>query len=147
MLRIRRILYATDLSRVSRRAFRTAVAFARATRSHLVIVHVLSPLIPAVPPQTHEVVAQGQHERVERRLARLVAEARTAGVRASARLLEGVRMDEPIVQAARAAHVDLIVMAADGPRGVGPVLLGSVAARVVATAPCPVLAVRGRSIV
>jgi nucleotide-binding universal stress UspA family protein len=146
MLHIRQILYATDFSRQSRRAFHAAVALARATRSRLLIVHVVSPLILAVPPQTREEVDRSERARAERRLARLAAEARTAGVRALPRQLEGVRVDEPIVRAARAAHVDLIVMAAEGPWHVGRALLGSVPARVLAAAPCSVLAIRGRVI-
>lgn len=47
-----------------------------------------------------------------------------------------------IVKVAEAKGADLIVMGTHGRRGVGHLLLGSVAERVVRLAPCPVLTVR-----
>jgi hypothetical protein len=47
-----------------------------------------------------------------------------------------------IVKAAESAGADLIVMGTHGRRGMGHLLLGSVAERVVRLAPCPVLTVR-----
>jgi nucleotide-binding universal stress UspA family protein len=49
-----------------------------------------------------------------------------------------------IVRAARSMRADLIVMGTHGRRGVSKFFLGSVAERVIATAPCPVLTVRGK---
>ena len=51
---------------------------------------------------------------------------------------------EQIVRLARARRADLIVMGTHGRTGFTRALLGSVAARVVALAACPVLTVRGR---
>jgi nucleotide-binding universal stress UspA family protein len=53
--------------------------------------------------------------------------------------------DEPadaIIQYARSANIDLIVMGTHGRSGLSHLLVGSVAERVVRTAPCPVLTVR-----
>ena len=47
-----------------------------------------------------------------------------------------------IVRVAQSKGIDLIVMGTHGRRGMGHVLLGSVAERVVRLAPCPVLTVR-----
>ena len=47
-----------------------------------------------------------------------------------------------IVKIAESKGADLIVMGTHGRRGVGHLLLGSVAERVVRLAPCPVLTVR-----
>jgi universal stress protein A len=57
--------------------------------------------------------------------------------------VEGVA-HEQIARIARARRCDLIVMGTHGRTGVARFFLGSVAARVAATAPCPVLTVRGR---
>jgi nucleotide-binding universal stress UspA family protein len=51
---------------------------------------------------------------------------------------------EQIVRSAKRQRADLIVMGTHGRTGVARFFLGSVAARVAATAPCPVLTVRGR---
>jgi nucleotide-binding universal stress UspA family protein len=53
----------------------------------------------------------------------------------------GVPADE-IVRAAEQAQTDLLVLGTHGRTGVARLVLGSVAARVVATAACPVLTVR-----
>ena len=47
-----------------------------------------------------------------------------------------------IVETAEAEHVDLLVMATHGRTGLSHLLIGSVAERVVRTAPCPVLTIR-----
>ena len=65
------------------------------------------------------------------------------GVRATSTIVEGVPT-ERIVRAARARHADLIVMGRHGRTGFSRLLLGSVASRVIATSPCPVLRVRGK---
>ena len=52
---------------------------------------------------------------------------------------------EEIVRYATAHDIDLIVLGTHGRTGLSRVLLGSVAERVIRTAPCPVLAVPGRS--
>jgi nucleotide-binding universal stress UspA family protein len=51
---------------------------------------------------------------------------------------------EAIARAARSQKVDLIVVGTHGRTGMAGALIGSVAARIVATAPCPVLTVRGK---
>ena len=79
----------------------------------------------------------------QRRLGRLVAQARKNGVRAKGLLLAGIPHDR-IVRAARSTRADLIVLGTHGRTGLGRLFLGSVAARVVTLAPCPVLTVRAK---
>ena len=62
-----------------------------------------------------------------------------------------VQIDEPtfrslnrVAPAAKRQRADMIVMGTHGRTGMARFFLGSVAARVTATAPCPVLTVRGR---
>jgi nucleotide-binding universal stress UspA family protein len=57
------------------------------------------------------------------------------------RLAEGVAWHE-IVETARSEECDLIVVGTHGRSGIGHVLMGSVAEKVVRKAGCPVLAVR-----
>jgi len=145
---IRRVLHPTDFSRASRAAFSRALAEARANKAALTIVHVLAPVVPMagegyVSPSVYEQMAEASRAWGQRQLNRLLARARSARVRARGLLLEGVA-HEQIVRAARRQHVDLIVIGTHGRTGVARFFLGSVAARVTATAPCPVLTVRGR---
>ena len=73
----------------------------------------------------------------------MLARARKAGEGAKTALIQGVAA-ERIVAAARRNRADLIVIGTHGRTGLARLMLGSVASRVVATAACPVLTVRGR---
>jgi nucleotide-binding universal stress UspA family protein len=148
MSRFRRILHPSDFSRASGAALRSAMDLARASRGQLTIVHVYTPLIPMMgesyaTPQVYDRLLADIRTGAQRQLDRLVAKARKAGVRAKGLLLEGVP-HERIVRAARATRADLVVLGTHGRTGLGRVLLGSVAGRVVALAHCPVLTVRGK---
>jgi nucleotide-binding universal stress UspA family protein len=65
-------------------------------------------------------------------------------VKATSTIVESGAVADRIVRAARARRADLIVMGTHGRTGVSRLLLGSVASRVIATSPCPVLTVRGK---
>jgi nucleotide-binding universal stress UspA family protein len=144
----RRILHPTDFSRASTAAFTRALADARASRSELVLVHVLAPVIPVagegyVSPSVYEQMTESARGWVRKQMDRLLAKTKAARVRARGLVLEGVA-HEQIVRAARQQRAGIIVMGTHGRTGVARFFLGSVAARVAATAPCPVLTVRGR---
>jgi len=148
MSQFRRILHASDFSPASRPAFRRALALARANRASLTIVHVYSIIIPMMgegyaSPQVYDKWMADIRADAQRRLGRLVAQARKSGVRAKGLVLEGIPHDR-IVRAARSTRADLIVLGTHGRTGLGRVFLGSVAARVVTLARCPVLTVRAR---
>ena len=149
MSQFRRILYASDFSPASRPAFRRAIGRARANRAALTVVHVYSAIIPVMgdglaTAQVYERWMADVRADAQRRLDRLVAHAKkSSDVRVKGLLLEGVPHDR-ILRAARATRADLIVLGTHGRTGLGRVILGSVAARVVALARCPVLTVRAR---
>jgi nucleotide-binding universal stress UspA family protein len=76
-------------------------------------------------------------------LDRLRKEAVDTGVRATTSIVEGGPTHEEIVRAAQDLKADMLVLGTHGRSGVTKFFMGSVAARVVATAPCPVVTVRG----
>ena len=142
------VLHPTDFSSASGTAFRRAVAEARARKASLLILHVLAPVVPIVgegyiSPAAYEQMSTAARAWAQKRLDRAVAKAKTARVRARGMLRDGVA-HEQIARVAKAQHAKLIVMGTHGRTGVARFFLGSVAARVAATAPCPVLTVRGR---
>jgi nucleotide-binding universal stress UspA family protein len=142
------VLHPTDFSSASGTAFRRAVAEARARKAPLLILHVLAPVVPIVgegyiSPAAYEQMSTAARAWAQKRLDRAVAKAKTARVRARGMLRDGVA-HEQIARVAKAQHAKLIVMGTHGRTGVARFFLGSVAARVAATAPCPVLTVRGR---
>jgi nucleotide-binding universal stress UspA family protein len=95
------------------------------------------------PPQVYDKMIADVRADAERQLGRLVANARKSGIRVKGLLLEGIPHDR-IVRAARSTRADLVVLGTHGRTGLGRLFLGSVAARVVTLAPCPVLTVRGK---
>jgi universal stress protein A len=148
MTRIRRILHPSDFSRASGAAFARAVEMAKANRAELLVAHVLSPAMPMsgegyVPPKVYENIERSAREYAQKRLGALLAKAKKSGVRAKGLLLDGVP-HERIVAAAKSKRADLIVIGTHGRTGLARFLLGSVASRVVSTAVCPVLTVRGK---
>lgn len=143
MIRLRSIFVATDFSPASRPAFRTAVRMAAASGARLSIGHVL-PSVPrgVVPPIYREMDAFLRSD-AEKRMSAVTRAARAAGARPRALLLRGLP-HEAIRRAASRSRADLVVVGTHGRTGLSRVLMGSVAARVLATAPCPVLSVRSR---
>ena len=93
------------------------------------------------PAKVYAELDRKLREAVEKKLGPMVERARKEGIEARALPLTGFA-DEAIVAAAKQQEVDLIVMGTHGRRGAARLFLGSVAARVIATAPCPVLTVR-----
>lgn len=148
MKRIRHVLYASDFSAASRRALSTAISIAKSLDAKLTILYVLAPVVPMVPDRYIDAVTLDQLDKQARQwsarqLNRLAARAKKAGVRVTSLLREGDPVDQ-IVRAGRSTQADLIVVGTHGRRGLQRFFLGSVAARVVAMAPCPVVTVRGK---
>jgi nucleotide-binding universal stress UspA family protein len=144
------VLHPTDFSKASGAALTRAIAEAKQRRSELVLVHVLAPVIPMagagegyLAPSVYEQMSKSARAWAQKQMDRLLARAKPARVRARGILLEGVA-HEQIARAAKRQRADLIVMGTHGRTGMARFFLGSVAARVAATAPCPVLTVRGR---
>ena len=151
MPRMRRVLHPSDFSPASRPAYRKAVDLVKVLHGELVLVHILSPVIAPVmaaemyvPGAIYDDLQRTARALARRHLDRLVTQAKQAGVRVSSRLVEGIPIHDRIVRSAKALHADMIVMGTHGRTGISRVVLGSVAARVVAAARCPVLTVRGR---
>ena len=147
MKRFRSIFVTTDFSSSARPAFRAAVRMAAASGARLWIVHVLPSAPQGAAPRMYQEMETYLRSDAEKRLGALTRTARSAGARAQALLLRGVA-HEAIRRAARRRRADLVVVGTHGRTGLARVFLGSVAARVLATAPCPVLSVRrdpGRS--
>lgn len=145
---IRRIVHPTDFSKASAPAYKRAVEMAKGNRAELLLVHMLTSAVPMmadgyVSPQVYEDLANATRAHGEKHLAALVRKAKQAGARVKGLLLEGVP-HERIAQAARSRKADLIVMGTHGRTGLAKLFLGSVASRVLAVAPCPVLTVRGK---
>jgi universal stress protein A len=146
MKQIRRILYATDFSPASRRAFDAAVLMAKSFKARLTIASVVMPVAALPEAYIDGMMVEGLDRQARRwsagQLERLATRAKKAGVNVAVVLRHGDPAEE-IVRASRGMKADLIVVGTHGRRGLPKFVLGSVAQRVVSTASCPVLTVRG----
>ena len=140
-----KILVATDFSPASTPAFEQSVKMAKENEALLLVAHAYhEPALAALsgaPAAVFEEWDRKLQAAVEKKLQPLLESARKEGVEARALLLKGFA-DEAIVEAAKKQGADLIVMGTHGRRGAARFFLGSVAARVISTAPCPVMTVR-----
>ena len=139
MATFKRILVATDLSPASEAAVQQAVRLAADGGANLDVLYVRESNAAMAFAAAPESVYWAYVEDARRRLQQCVPNAEGRNVRFLVR--EGVA-DEEIVRVSREEKADLIVMGTHGRRRQDRLFLGSVAARVVARASCPVLTVR-----
>jgi len=147
MSRFKRILHPSDFSRASGRAFAKAVELAKDNRADLLLIHVFTLPMQMVgeayiPTAAYEGLEASMRAAATKHLDKLIARAKRAGVPARGLVLEGIP-DDRITRAARSNRTDLIVMGTHGRTGLAKLFLGSVVARILASAACPVMTVRG----
>lgn len=135
-IQIKRILCPVDFSPSGDFAFEYACAVARRHGASVELLHVTeaSAYAEDAPPEKWPAL----ENRLRQRLQSLAAR---AGVPAEINLLAGIPFAE-IVHRAETLPADMIVIGTHGRTGMKHLLIGSVAERVVRTAPCPVLTVR-----
>jgi nucleotide-binding universal stress UspA family protein len=146
MIDLHRILVPTDFSKHSHNALNYAAAFADRFGAALYLLHVVQDLAlfipeavsvaPPIAPPVKQMTAA-----VREALDRVVRENDLSRFEVHCEVREGTPFYE-IIQFAKDAGIDLIIMGTHGHSGLAHVLLGSVTEKVVRKAPCPVLTVR-----
>jgi universal stress protein A len=140
-----RVLVATDFSEPAQAALEYGRDLARVYGAALLVLHVSDDIrwrysldmTPALLAGVQEDLEAGGRTRLDSlltpadRTAGVVAEVRTSPVAADAIVEYGIEV-----------KADLVVIGAHGRGGVSSLVFGSVAERVVRTAPCPVLTTR-----
>jgi len=143
MVTIKRIMVPTDLSRLSQAAFNHAVTLARRCTARIYLVHVMEPALAVVPVYLGVTTKEFERRMLRDAEVRLKKLAQRLGK--SARVATVVRrgnVTTELIKAARSLRANLIVISTHGRSGIGHVLVGSVAERIVRQASCPVLIVR-----
>jgi nucleotide-binding universal stress UspA family protein len=141
--RLVKILVPIDFSDCSKAAFTYASGLARDFRAELRLVHVINPHWYPFGDKYAALdgarLMQEAHDSADRQMRQMAA---SANVRYSVE----VRRGSPAIEICNAADqdVDLIVTSTHGRTGLGHVLIGSVAERVVRHARCPVLVIPAR---
>lgn len=138
------ILVPHDFSETGEHALTFALDLAQPLGARVTVLHVYEVpafAFPEMPVETSDLT--GQIERASQSaLDSVVTRAQRPGVDVRALLREGTVWSE-IQLAAGETRADLVVMGTHGRSGLSRALLGSVTEKVVRTAPCPVLTVRG----
>jgi nucleotide-binding universal stress UspA family protein len=140
------ILLATDGSASAEHAAKKALELARVHGAHVTAAYVVDPYpyigIGEVNPmalQSYMTAAQNASTQVFVKLADLAA---ATGVQLQVQLVENMQAARGIVQLADQVAADLIVIGSHGRSGVEKLVLGSVAAKVIALSTRPVLVIR-----
>jgi nucleotide-binding universal stress UspA family protein len=146
MSEIKRMLVPTDFSPASDIAFNYAIDMAVRQGASLHLLHVIDDASFATAyPDGFYVELPGLRtqliEEAMRRVEQMAALCLDAGVTASVEVTVG-RPARVVTEIAKERGTDLIVMGTHGRSGFAHLVLGSVAERVVRTAPCAVLTVR-----
>ncbi len=142
----RKVLVPLDFSAHSSEALRYAAELSRRFEAPLTLVHAYDPLAYAYP-DGFLFVPQPELDRLFEAIDEQLAAQKKVALEAGAtsvdtKVLRGHTVSEIVGFAERGAY-DLIVMGTHGRTGVQHLLMGSVAERVVRTAACAVLTVKG----
>ena len=146
---IQKIIVPIDFSEASEAAAGYAAALARTVNASVHLIHVLDevPLAPG-PLEFYagesEPAREARYQAAVTRLNELSAGLSAHSTRVTTEVRAGATADR-ISEAVVDYGADLVVMSTHGRTGLSHLLLGSVAERLIRTARCPVLAIRGRA--
>ena len=144
------ILVATDGSKLSLKAAKTAAKLAHAVGARLTALYVMPQYMPPIYGEASLYVTQvspqsfkdAMEKDAKGALAAVAKEAAAARVKHTGVRATNAQPWSAIVSAARLKKCDLIVMASHGRRGLSGVLLGSEATKVLTHSKTPVLVCR-----
>jgi nucleotide-binding universal stress UspA family protein len=141
--RLKEILFPTDLSEASARAFPHAVQFAQKFETKLFAMHVIDDeSLAFYKSKGIDRDAPDVKERVERLLRDFITSLPGGDSVTSFHIADG-RAETEIERFAEQQGADLIVLATHGHSGLQEDVMGSTTERIIRRAHCPVLAVRG----
>jgi nucleotide-binding universal stress UspA family protein len=147
MIALKKILVATDFSEPSDAALAYGRELARTFGASLTVLHIADNILTRAYGVEGVVLADRDLQRdietsAQRQVDALLFEEDRRALGAVGLVLTSNSPSAAIVTHARDTGADLIVMGTHGRGAVAHLLMGSVAERVVRTAPCPVLTVR-----
>lgn len=145
MATISHILVPVDLGESSERTVDYAKMLARPFRASLLLLHVVPNPYARMTSEAYVPPLQAFLDEVKSDARNQLNQLLSGSARSEFNAEAVVEVGDPlwaIVEYAKVRKSDLIVMGTHGRTGVAHLMLGSVAERVVRTAPCPVLTIR-----
>ncbi len=146
MLQLKRILVPTDGSETSKRAMKYAVELAASFNASITLLMVVDDqhldfMGPASYPENlNAIVEKRIMDQARATLTDIIPEDSDSSSVETV-ILRGYPVTE-IIEYAKTNEIDMIIMGTHGRTGVTHVVIGSIAEKVVRTAPCPVLTVK-----
>jgi len=145
----KKILVPTDGSKLSAKAIKSGVAFAKSIEAQVVGCYVIEPFQPYyfgdyIPPDmpSPKEYERRAREAGEKYLKQIQTAAQAAGLRYQGSVVTSDTPYNGIINAAKKARCDLIFMASHGRRGLSGILLGSETHKVLTHSKIPVLVYR-----
>ena len=146
MIKLENILVATDFGDASASALTYGWALARTFGARLHVLHVTQNVLMCMGPEAAGVDFAAVQARLDtsamNQLNSIIADDDRRELHASGVIRSGTSPAHEIVVYADSAKIDLIVIGTHGRGAMAHLFMGSVAERVVRSAPCPVLTVR-----
>ena len=144
-MNIQHILAPTDFSELSKQGLTSALELAAAFGAKLLLLHVVEPppypVEGIVPSHLGATLLDDLERQASNDLAQMLSETQGSKVEVARRVVVGIPYRK-IVAVAEEEKSDLIVMTTHGRTGLSHLVMGSVAEKIVRTAPCPVLTIR-----
>ncbi len=140
-LRLKSVLIATDFSPASDRAVFQAISTARHYGAKLYVVHIVSSLGFILAGPGALALATEAAWRDMAQLEKELSRRRMVQGLASFFFVCSGEVSEKLESIVQREHIDLVVIATNGRKGIGKLLLGSVAEQVFRNSSCPVLTV------
>lgn len=147
MINIKNILFPTDLSRCADQALIHAVFFAQKYNANLHLVHVNTMFEDQPDVMKYEFIntekfIEGLIEVTDEKFNEIIKLHGSKDIEIIKSQLKGISAAPTILEYSFDNDIDLIVLGTNGRRGIGHLLIGSVAEEVVRLAKCPVFTVR-----
>ena len=140
-IQLKSVLIATDFSKASEKPLRSALAIARYYGAKFFLAHIVSPLgIVLAGPGALTVATEAVWRDARQLENDLARRGEFSGLGHEVIIRQGDVWEE-LSRVIRQEHVDLVVIGTHGRRGLGKLLLGSVAEKIFRCADCPVLTV------
>ena len=143
------ILVPTDFSAYSCEAFAWAAFLAQKLESKILILHVISEkaaeAMVSIPGNPWERVIEQEDKSIMNQFLTCL-KSDFAGTPSPEPIVVAGTAHEKIVEVAKDRKAGMIIMATHGRTGFSRALMGSVAEKVVRTAPCPVFAIRPKGV-
>jgi nucleotide-binding universal stress UspA family protein len=147
-MEIHRILAPTDFSDLSKQGLKSALELAQSFGAKLLLLHVVEPppypVEGIVPTHLGATLLDDLERQASQEFAKMLADTQGSAVDVERRVVVGIPYRK-IVEVAEEEKADLLVVTTHGRTGLVHLVMGSVAEKIVRTAPCPVLTIRPTS--